>query len=245
MKKTLKIAAVAALVLVVVGGVIVSMSLGKIVKTAVEAAGPRLLGAPVTLGLVTISPLSGEGTLRDLVIGNPPGFKSEHAIKVGSVDVAVKLSSLLTDTIVVRRVAVRGPELIWEIGQGGSNLTKLQSNAQESAEKLGGGKSAAPAEAPAKKGKSLLIEDFSVTGGQVGLSATALGGRGLNAPLPDVHLTNLGGKGRSPAEVASQAFKAITNSAQGAVSNIGGKAIDAAKSAAATALGSFFKKATK
>jgi len=245
MKKTLSAAIAAALVLGMIAVGVVSMSLGRIVKTAVEAAGPRVLGAPVTLGLAAISPFSGRGTLRSLVIGNPDGFKSPHALSVGSVEVEVKLSSLLTDTIVVDRVAVREPELIWEIGQGSSNISKLQRNAQNAAAQYGGsGAASAPAE-PAKKGKSLLIRDFSVTGGKVGLSATAFGAQGLSAPLPDVHLTNLGGKGRSPAQVASEAFAAITASAQGAVSNLGGKALDAARGVALKALGQLFNRGGK
>jgi uncharacterized protein involved in outer membrane biogenesis len=243
MKKALSAAVAAALVLGMIGLGVVSLSLGRIVKSAVEAAGPRLLGAPVTLGLVTISPWSGRGTLRGVVVGNPEGFKTPHAASVGSVEVEVKLSSLLSDTIVVERVAVREPELVWEIGQGSSNIARLQRNAQESAAKYGGAGSAA--EQPAKKGKSLLIKDFSVTGGKVGLSATAFGPQSLTAPLPDVHLTNLGGKDRSPAQVAAQALAAITASAQGAVSNLGGKALDAARGAALRALGNLFNRGGK
>ena len=244
MKKAFSASIAAALVLLMIGIGVVSLSLGKIVKSAVEAAGPRVLGARVTLGLVTISPWSGTGTLRGLVIGNPDGFQSPHAVSVGSVEIEVKLSSLLTDTIVVERVAVREPELIWEIGQGSSNISRLQKNAQEAAVRYGGegSQGARSMSDPAKKGKSLLIRDFSVTGGKVGLSATALGSQGLSAALPDLHLTNLGGPGRSPAEVAAQAFDAITASAQGAVSNIGGKAIDQARGAVMKALGSFLKR---
>ncbi len=245
MKKAFRAAFAAALVLLAIGAGVLSVSLGKIVKTAVVEAGPRLLGAPVELGLVTISPWSGRGVLRGLVIGNPEGFKSPRAIRVGAVEVSVKLSSLLTDTIVVERVAVRDPELTWELGQGSSNLARLQQNAQASAAKLAGGTESAPAAAPAKGGKSLLIRDFSVTGGKVGLSATALGGEGLSAALPDVHLTNLGGPGRSPAEAASDAFRAIANSAQGAVAGAGSKALDAARGAAFNALSSLFKKVGK
>ena len=240
MKRALSAAIAAGLVLLTIGVGVVFLSLGKIVKTAVEAAGPRVLGAPVELGLVTISPWSGRGTLRGLVIGNPAGFKSAHAASVASVEVEVRLRSLLTNTIVVERVAVREPELIWEIGPGGSNLKKLQGNAEASAAKYGGsmGSAPAPEATSVKKGKSLLIQDFIVTGGKVGLAATALGGGGLSGPLPDVHLTNIGGEGRSPADAAAQAFRAVTNSAQGAVSNIGGKTLDQVRSA----LSSFFKR---
>jgi len=229
------------LVLTVVALGALSLSLGRVVKTAVEAAGPRVLGAPVTLGLVTVSPWSGRAALRDLVIGNPPGCKTPHAARVGLVEVRVRLASLLDDTIVVESVDVREPELVWEIGPGGSNFQRLQRNAAESAAKLGGGSAPAGKAAPAKKGKSLLVERLDVVGGKVGLSATALGGSGLSAPLPDVHLKDLGGPGRPPAEVASQALGAVTASAQRAVSNVGGKALDEAAKAATSALGSLFK----
>ncbi|MFI5350018.1 MAG: hypothetical protein ACHQ2Z_10775 [Elusimicrobiota bacterium] len=243
MKRALSSAIAAGLVLLTIGVGVVSLSLGKIVKTAVEAAGPRVLGAPVELGLVTISPWSGRGILRGLVIGNPAGFKSAHAASVASVEVEVRLRSLLTNTIVVERVAVREPELIWEIGPGGSNLKKLQGNAEASAAKYGGSKegASAPAASAGSKRKSLLIREFSVTGGRVGLSATAFGGQGLTAPLPDVRLTDLGGQGHSPADVASQALRAVTSSAQGAVSNIGGKTLDQVRSV----LSSFFRKSGK
>ena len=244
MKKTFSAMIAAALVLSMIGIGVVSLSLGKIVKSAVEAAGPRVLGAPVALGLVTISPWSGRGTLRDLVIGSPAGFKSPHAARVASIEVKVELSSLLTDTVVVERVAVREPELIWELGPGGSNLMKLQRNAEASAARYGGGTESAPAAKglAAKKGKSLLIRDFSVTGGKVGLSAAALDGRGLSAPLPDVRLTNVGGRGRPPAEAAAQTFRAITSSAQGAVANAGGKTVSAARGAVRSALNAFLEK---
>ena len=231
MKSAFRAAAALVLVLGVVAAGVVSLSLGRIIKAGVEAAGPKVLGAPVELGLVTVSPWSGRATLRGLVIGNPEGFKTPHAVRVGLVDAKVRLSSLFSDTVVVESVEVRDPELVWEVGNGGSNLTRLQRNAEESAAKLGGGGPKAAPAAPAKKGKSLLIERFDVTGGKVGLSATAFGGQGLTAPLPEVHLKDLGGKGKSPAEAAAQAFRAVTGAAQGAVANIGSKAVDAAASA--------------
>lgn len=243
MKGAFRAAVGLVLVLAVIAAGALSLSLGRVVKTAVESAGPRLLGAPVTLGLVTVSPWSGRATLRELVVGNPEGFRGPRAVRVGLVDVRVRLASLLSDTVIVDSVEVREPEIVWEIGGGGSNLQRLQRNAEASAARLGGSGSA-PA-APAKKGKSLLIKRLDVTGGKVGLSATALGGQDLSAPLPDVHLTDLGGPGRSPAEAAAQALRAVTASSQRAVSNLGGKALDAAVSSAASALGALLKGARK
>ncbi len=88
-----------------------------------------------------------------------------------------------------------------------------------------------------------------MTDGRVALSVTALGGQQLAAPLPDVHLRNLGGKGKSPAEAAAQdlqrdhgrgAGRGLEHRRQGHRSWVG-----AAASAALSALGSFFKKGGK
>ncbi|MDE2509941.1 MAG: AsmA family protein [Elusimicrobia bacterium] len=241
MKKVIRAAFASAIVLAVIAAGAVSLSLGRIVKTAVEAAGPRVLGAPVTLQFAAISPFTGKGALRGLVIGNPEGFKTPRAVSVGSVEIAVKLSSLLTHEIVVDSVVVRKPEIVWELGPGGaSNLTRLQKNAESAAASLG-----AQPDAASKSSRSLLIRDLQVTGGVVGLSATAFGGGALSAPLPDVHLTNLGGEGRSPAAVASEAFQAVTSAAQRGVSNIGSRTLDAAASAARSALSALFRKGGK
>lgn len=229
----------AALMFAVVLGVIVagavSLWLGRGVKIAVETYGPALVGAPVTVGAVVLTPWSGRGSIKGLVVGNPPGFKSARALSVGSVDVKLKLSSLAGDTIVVESVVVRDPEIVYEVGGGGSNLSRLQRNA-EGAMPRGGG-------APAKGGpsKSLLIKDLVVSGGQVGLAATALGGKDVKIPLPGIHLRDLGGKGRSPAQAVSEALSAISASAGKAVSGLGAKAISGTASSVMGTLGGLLK----
>lgn len=223
----------AVILLVVVLGVLgvgaASMWLGKGVKLAVEAYGPGIVGAPVTVGSVILAPWSGRGAIKNLEVGNPPGFKGAHALKVGSVEVRIKLSSLATDTIVVESVDVREPSILYEVGSGGSNLSRLQKNAESAVGQ--------PVAAPAGKSgpsKSLIIKDLLVSGGQIGVSAAALGKNGVAIPLPAVHLTNLGGKGRTPAQAVSEVLRAISGTAGKAVSGLGAKALD---EAAATVMG--------
>jgi len=236
MKKLFRVLASLLLIFVVVGLGVVSLSLGRIVKAAVEAAGPRVLGVSVSVEGVTILPWSGRGSLRGLLIGNPRGFKGAHAVKVGSVEMTVKLSSLMTDLIVVERVVVQGPEILYELGPGGSNLARLQANAEAASALLGAGKAKVAPKAPA--GKSLLIRDFAVSEGRVAMAASVLGGQDLSVALPAVHLTNLGGRGRSPADVAAQALKALTGAAAQAASGLGIKSLGSASEAAKKVLGS-------
>ena len=225
-----------ALLFVVVLGVIAagaaSFWLGRGVKLAVERYAPGIVGAPVTVGAVMVAPWSGRGTVTNLIIGNPPGFNGAHALSVGSVEIDIKLSSLVTDTIVVESVVVRDPEVLFELGSSGNNLSRLQRNAEEA--KAAG----ADASGRSRGGKSLFIKDLIVTGGQVGLSVSALGAQGVKIPLPGVHLSNIGGKGRSPAEAASEVLGAIAASAGKAV---GPKVLDAAVSTFMGRLGGLLK----
>lgn len=230
----------AVIMFVVVLGIIavgaVSLWLGRGVKVAVERYGPGIVGAPVTVGAVILAPWSGRGSIQNLVIGNPPGFKGAHALSVGSVEVKIKLSSLATDTIVVESIVVREPEILFEMGDHGNNLSRLQRNAEGAKGK------AASSPASSGGGKSLFIKDLLVTGGQVVLLGSALGREGMKIPLPGLHLSNLGGKGRTPAQAVSEVLSAIAGSAGEAVSGLAKKTLLEAASSVMGKLGGLLKR---
>jgi hypothetical protein len=56
-----------------------------------------------------------------------------------------------------------------------------------------------------------LIKDFIMKDGKVTLANSLLGGKSISFPLPDIHLTNLGGEGQggSPGQVFGKIFKAL------------------------------------
>lgn len=192
-------------VLAVAGGFALSALLGPAVKAAVEAVGPQVAGVPMTLDSFTVSPLAGRMRLRGLVVGNPPGFKTRSALELGDVRVHVRLRSLLTDTVVVESVLVRGASATYEIGPGGSNVGVIGRKAEAFA---GGG---APDPKGAKAGKKLVIKDFRFEGGKARLSAGLLGGKALEADIPDIRLKDVGGQnGASPARIAADILRAVT-----------------------------------
>ena len=191
-------------VLALAAGLALSAMFGPAVKAAVEAVGPQVAGVPMTLGSFSVSPLAGRMRLRGLVVGNPPGFKTRSALELGDVRVHVRLRSLLTDTIVVESVLVRGASATYEIGPGGSNVGVIQ----RKAESFAGGGSSEPKAGGA--GKKLVIKDFRFEDGKARLSAGLLGGKALEADIPDIRLTDIGGqKGASPARVAADILKAV------------------------------------
>lgn len=191
-------------VLIGAGGLLVlALNLGSVVKRGVETFGPKVTGAPVTVGVVTLSPLSGRGSVRDLVIGNPPGFKSGSALRLGAARVAVDVKSLAGDVIRVRSVVLEGPEITFEPSMSGSNLSRLQKSVQSYSPPSG---SSSGAE------KAVTVDLFKVTGAVLVLGAA---GTQTRVPLPDLEVRGL--DARSPAEAAAKMLGALSGRAlQGA-----------------------------
>lgn len=195
MKKLLKILGVILAVLVVLF-VILNMSLGKIVLKSVNAAAPGLLGVPVTLQDAEIALARGKVALSGLHVGNPEGFKTDGLLDLGSISVRLDNASLLTDTIVIKEIAIDGLVVTYEKGLKNSNLGALieslsageeeEAPEQEPAEKPG-------EEKPAKK---VVIEKLTITGSRMNFSVSGLasltGGGAIPIPLPPITLTDLG-----------------------------------------------------
>src|SRR5260370_30070876 len=101
MKKILVRIVIGFAVLLVLALAVVFFSLNSIVKKGVETVGPQLTKVEVKLGSAEISPFSGSGRLSKLFVGNPEGYKTTSAFQMGSIKVAVKIGSVMSDVIVV------------------------------------------------------------------------------------------------------------------------------------------------
>src|SRR2546422_2170121 len=75
--------------------------LGAIVKKGVESTGPHITKTTVRLDAAKLSILSGNGELKGFLVGNPEGFNSPSAVRVGSVEVGVQPGSVFSDKVVV------------------------------------------------------------------------------------------------------------------------------------------------
>jgi len=249
MKKVVKILLVL-FALLIVALVVAFFSLDRIVKKGVETVGPSVAKVDVKLNNAKLSPFSGSGELKGLIVGNPPGFKTPSAIQVGSVGVKVDPGSVMSDKIVVRSVNVKAPEITFEGGPGGNNLSKILENVQGTEEKP-------PATKEEHKGttKKLQVDDFVISGGKIHVSATMLGGKAATMPLPEIHLTNLGQgpEGITPAELTKRVLKEILDgtlkSVSTGVGTMGKEALESVKGAgtgtvekATKGIGDLFKK---
>lgn len=196
MKKVLKIVGLVLVALVVVVIIVLATSLNSIIHTGVEKAVPAVIQVPVTLEKVDISLLSGRGEIRELVIGNPEGFKTPHAIRIGMFKIDLDPKSVLTDTIVINEILIESPEITFEFGLRGSNLGKIQENAkQASAKKEPEGETKPepkPESEPKKPAKKVIITKVAITGGMIKLSSPLMQGISAPIPLPPIELHDIG-----------------------------------------------------
>ena len=191
-----------ALVIVLVVGVAVYLGLdfflGSVVKAGVNGFGPRLTGTKVELGSASLSPLTGSGTLRDLVVGNPPGWSDQNAFSVGRVKIKVEPFSIFKDHIVIDEIVVDGPVFNYETKVVSSNIKDLLKGIKGFSSGKDAGKTPA-----AKNGQPIrfVVRKFRLTNGTARLG---VGAAGLPIPLPPISIDDLGAKegGITPDQLA-------------------------------------------
>ncbi len=238
-KKTPLIIGISLLVVIIAAVIIVCLSLGSIVKNGVELVGPQITKTTIKLDAVNLSILTGAAKIKGLVVGSPEGYKAPNTISVGTIAVGVDPLSIFKDKIVVRSIKIESPEITFEGGLGGNNLSKIMENVN-AANKDAVQKSASTNQAGVVPSKKIQVDDFIITGAKVNGNITAIGGKeiNLNLTLPDIHLTDLG-KGpagitttdltrRVLSAISAATIKAVANEAAG----LGKSAADAAGKAA-------------
>lgn len=230
--------ALVVLIVVVAGAVYLLYSnLGPILKAAIEKYGSEATQTQVKVDSVTLSASSGQGTITGLVVDNPKGFTTPHAMELSSIAVTINTSTVTQNPVEVSVVTISAPHVTYEQGDSGGNLQKLQQNVTQYAGGSASAKSpsgqapkpglspaqpsasssAPPSGAPAQTQaeRKLIIDKLDVTDGQVTVAASLLKGKTLTTSLPAIHLTDIGKKegGATPAEVAQLVISAISEQA--------------------------------
>jgi hypothetical protein len=209
----------AVLTIVVVIGV--GLFLDAIVKKGMETVGPKIMLVSIKVDAVNLSLLNGSVKVKGLVVGNPEGYKTPQAISAGSAAVGVNPLTVFSDKIVVRSVRVEAPEITFEGGLGGNNLSKIMDNVNAVAKNGGPVSTNTTAKTANEPVRKIEVDDFLITGAMVHVSLTGIGGREMTLPLPDIHLTGLGkdGAGITATDLTRRVLGAITTATIKAVAN--------------------------
>ena len=186
--------------LVVVGG---RVGIALMWKSALENYGTKVAEVPVTVGRVWISPFQGTIQIDSLELGNPDGFKSERALLARRINLKLEWGSLFRDKTVLRDLSVQGLDVTCERALLRSNLGVISKTVQS--------KTKSPDQLSDKLRRGVQADLVSISDGNVNLSATILGGRGISLSLPALQLKNLGadGDGITVAELVSEILRAL------------------------------------
>jgi hypothetical protein len=241
MKKFLLIGTVSLLVIAAGAYVVTQFFLGSIVKAGVNKFGPSITQTKVELAEANISPLSGQGTLRGLVVGNPKGWSDQNAFRLGEVHVDVEPFSVLGDHIVINEIIIDKPQFLYETKIVASNIGDLLKNIEQV---TGSGNS----DPKTKSGKpiKMVIKKLVLRDGQVTLG---IGGAAMTLPMPPINMTDIGTaeNGITPAQVSFAVMRNVTSSVVAAstaamtkINSTGGAAaVEAAKGAVDAVKGLF------
>ena len=210
MKKWILIGVAAMIVISAALLVLLISNLGPMIKKAVNTYGPTITKTDLSLEDVNISIFSAEAKLENLFLGNPKGFQSPHAVKVGSVFVDVNEKSILGDTIIIEKIEVIAPEIAYEKISGSDNFRTILNNINQTVKtEKSAGKTSDPQKDSA--GKKMIIRNFILNQGKANLILTEPVGMTVAAALPDIHLKDIGQSsgGTSPAEAFNEIFTAL------------------------------------
>jgi len=220
--KKLLIAVGVLVLLVVVAVLVVASQAGSLIKDGIESYGPEITGTSVTLSGVDVSLLSGNASINNLVIGNPKGFKSREAFRVGEVSVKLDVGSLFSEQIRIEKILIDGAELTYEQLNKTSNIDALKRNVERNTGASSGGSDTGDSGA---SDVQLVIDDLYINGTQVNASVSVLGkDEQKSVTIPDIHLKDLGKDGDgSVAAIVDEVVSLVTKAATKAVVNELGK----------------------
>lgn len=174
----------AVLVVLVIAAVVAFFTLnnplGRLVKLAIEEFVPDMVQAEVSVRSVDISAADGQGKLVGLFVGNPKEFKTSHALKAETIEIAVEPASLTKDVVVLHKILIDAPNIIYEKNDSGSNFDAIQRNVEAY---LNAGGKKKDDKGTAKK---LIVDSLVIRNAQVNYNGT------LDLSLPDIELRNVG-----------------------------------------------------
>lgn len=165
---------------------------GAALRLGVEKGAAMALQVDTKVAGGTLNVLTGNVGLSGMKIGNPKGFKSGHAMALDDISISASVGSLMSDTIVIDRIAIKSPEITIDTDLQSTNLGKLMDNLDTF---TGGGKKPEPKkdEPAAGGGKKLKIGEVTISGARLRVAESLGFGTSVALPLPDMVIRDIGG----------------------------------------------------
>ena len=215
-KKVIKICLLVVLTLIITAAVIFNVAGNSIIKNAIEFGGTKVLNVGVAVGDVDLSILKARFSIEDVVVNNPPGYKTDHFIKLGKMVIDTNYGDLMGDTIYIDEITLDGINLTLEQKGFRNNMQDILDNVSKSVEST-----AEPTEQPttdesAKPAKKVVIKKLEIKNVSVS-SKLPIGGKDsvTTFNIDPIIMTDLGSD--EPVDFAVVSAKVMAAIATGVV----------------------------
>lgn len=112
----------------------ITFSLDRIVKSGIESYGSEIAGTRVQVESVSISPISGEGTISGFTVSNPDGFEGDYMLSINDFSISLDVLSLLSDEILIHEIILSEASFFVEQTASGNNVMQILNNIDAMAE---------------------------------------------------------------------------------------------------------------
>jgi uncharacterized protein involved in outer membrane biogenesis len=192
---------VVALIVIGVGvtSVFLMNNMDRLARETFEEGGLKLLGSPVTLDEVKITLIQGKARFSGLSIANPAGYSDKPAIRIGSIEVDIDLSSINEPVLVIENILIRDPDVNYEMNkEGKANIDMLQKRIDDATPSQG------------SNSGLMIIDRLDVKGGTIIATAEHKPDQKLEFDFPVLFMSDLGEPhGLSPEEIGAEISEAL------------------------------------
>ncbi len=115
---------------VALAAVTLPLWVGPVVTRVANAVVPEKVGTDFRLGEFALNPYGGTLHVGDLQMLNPPGFSRENCVELGTLDVEVQMSSVLSKKIRIKEIVLDG--LLVAVTSNGGNFRQIARHASGS-----------------------------------------------------------------------------------------------------------------
>lgn len=215
-----KIIAIGVIVLVIAAGAgiyYVLSNLNSLVAAAIEKQGSEVTETTVSVAGVSISLREGRGSINDLRVGSPKGYKAADVFELSDITIDLDVGSVRENPIVIEELRIRAPVIHAEVQKDGtSNVDELRKQVQAySSSKAESGKGAQ---------KNLRIKTFVLEQARVEVDLSAFGKEKRSLTLPEIRLNDVGGASGVPPDQVAKVI--LTTVAKKTASEIAGSEVN-------------------
>ena len=200
-------------IMLVIVAIISPFVIDNILKVSIEKAIKKQLNVDASVGRVHLNIAAGSIEVNDLTIGNPPGYEFKNILELKSISIKANVRSLASGTIEVNEVNLNNAAVAIEQKGLTSNLNDILKSTK---------KPKAETEKTEQKGKNVHVASVDIQDINVTAKLLPVPGKldTVRLKISRLHLSDIGGKKTTLADVAGKIFTEISNAIVREGSNI-------------------------